>query len=229
MKKNSSLLTREDLPQILASTLKARVPILLYGPPGTGKTELARAVCQTLGSRYAHLTLPEDAMVAEARGHRVPDSDGAWIWVDGPVLEAYRLGLPVILDELDHAAPELQTWLHQVLDMTSLTLPTKETVICATSFAVIATMNGTPDVQMPLYNRFAVRLHIKEPLARTVDALEEPYRTAAVRDWSPQNPSTRLWYAMSRLTAHLGDSELAAELIFPGRSAELLDAMKLAK
>jgi MoxR-like ATPase len=218
--------TWESLADTLTTCLRRGVHVLLYGPPGTGKSYLARQIAKDIDARYLHVSLPEDAMSAEIIGHRVPSSTGSWDWHDGPALAAYRLGVPLIIDEIDHGSAEAQTRLYQILDRVPVTLPTAEIVPCRDGFGILATMNGTPDNLNPLFNRFAVRIEIPEPLQTMIDALPERFRGPARDGWKPQSPDTRQWFALAQLTESL-PLEIAAELLFPGRGTELSTAFKL--
>ena len=218
----------ETLRDVLTTCLQQGIHVLLYGPPGTGKSYLAKIVAAAANEKgdFLHVSLPEDAMSAEIIGHRVPSASGAWEWQDGPGLKAYRCGLPLVIDEIDHGSAEAQTRLYQILDRTAITLPTSEIVPPADTFVCIATMNGTPDTMNPLYNRFAVRIEIPRPLQSMIDALPPRLQQAAKASWKSTDPNMRQWFALAQLE-NVWELETAAELLFPGRGAELATALKL--
>ena len=76
----------------LASNLRAGDLVLLTGPLGAGKTTLTRGVGEGLGVVG---TVSSPTFVV-ARTHRIEGQDSAMVHVD-----AYRLGSPAELDDLD--------------------------------------------------------------------------------------------------------------------------------
>ena len=104
--------------------------ILLHGPSGTGKTLQALKSGLGQGQTSTYLVLTEDTPAAELRGMFVP-RDGAFAWLDGPAVTAWRTGGRLVLDEIDHASGDILSLLMAITDSAAtarLTLPTCETV-----------------------------------------------------------------------------------------------------
>lgn len=225
----SSRVTTVDLAQNLTGCLKASVNVLLCGRPGVGKSTLAHQIVrQAQGQQsYFSIVLPEDTPVAELRGHYLPQGT-EWRWHDGPVTAAIRHGSPLILDELSHLSPEAQTFMHAALDDSPITLPTGETVQKTKKMFCIATQNDGADLLRPaLRDRFPVIITVEKPLAAAYLGLPSEMRKPAQGDVEGNGGSLRTWYAFAELQKVLA-SEAAAELLWPGRGQELLNAVKLA-
>jgi nitric oxide reductase NorQ protein len=208
----------------LKYALQAGLHVLLYGPPGTGKSHLAWHSARQFANRDPFaIVVPEDCAVAELRGHYVP-SGQEWQWHDGPVTSALRTGRPIILDEVSHASAEAHTFLHQAMDDSEvLTLPTGES-IAKKRITVIATMNDHPDRLRPaLRDRFAVTVEVPRPDPSVYAALR--FGAIAERETTE---SLRKWVYLERAIASGIDMASAAELIFPGRGTDLVDAMTIA-
>lgn len=114
--------------------LNNSIPFVLKGRPGTGKSffagQLSSIVCP----------LGPDTAAFELRGLEAP-RDGGWVWKDGPVMEAYRHGGTLLLDEIDKASPEASAWIHGALWLKTISLPSGETVNRSAKLKIISTAN----------------------------------------------------------------------------------------
>ena len=211
--------------QRVALALRAGLHVLLYGPPGTGKSWLARqSLLAATNVEPAALVLPEDCAVAELRGHYLPTGQ-VWQWHDGPLTAALRHGTPIMLDEISHASPEAVTFMHSCLDRThAIELPSRETVI-KKPFCAIATMNDSPDRLRPaLRDRFGVTVHVDRPTDEAYSAMM--FGELARKD--ANTTSLRSWANLEQAVTAGLTIEQAAELIFPDRGQDLIDAIAIA-
>lgn len=205
---------------------------LLYGPPGTGKTTAACRMGDP-GSFYS-LSLSDGSTEAELRGHYIP-TDGKFVWHDGPALRAWREGVRLVVNEIDHAPAEVLSFLHAILDdpeVARITLPTGETVTPAEGFHVIATMNGEPnDLPPALRDRFPVCLEVDRPHPEAIEALPANLRKAAtdtaVHDDPERRVSTRAWAAYAALVADGIPEDAAALAVFGARGRDVLDSLRI--
>lgn len=217
--------------EILRGCQAAGVHVLLEGRPGISKSTTAiKLAVELVGQdKVASIVLPEDTPVAELRGFYMPDDQGKFRWVDGPITRMIRVGGIAILDELSHLSPEAQTFMHAALDDSPITLPTGETIAKHPSFWCVATQNDSADMlRDALKDRFPVRLTVAQPPETVYQHLPEELREAAKRQVEGEKQSLRPWFAFARLRNTLGDDK-AAELIWPKRGAAMLAALKLSK
>ena len=209
--------------------------ILLYGKPGTGKTYQATKVNVPEGKEVYSTTLTIDSTAAEMVGHYIPNEAGTYDWNDGLAIRAWREGTRLIINEIDHAGPDVTSVLHAILDDADIaryTLPNskKETVKPAKGFTVIATMNGTPDM-LPeaLADRFGVKININTVHPDAIATLPEDYRTVYTeRDEDDIPMSIRAWKEFSKLIDAGVDIRSAATACF-GRdyADDVIDAIEL--
>lgn len=208
--------------------------VLLTGPPGTGKTFAALTLGVTPGQRVFALTCSEEMAAAELRGHYVPNGD-RFVWQDGPAIAAWRCGGRLVINEVDKASGDAQTFLYAILDdrdSARLTLPTGEDVAPAAGFSVVATMNGDAEVDLPdaLRDRFPVTIEVRAVHPNALAKLPADLRPAAERGVlaaeSERRTSIRVWYVFAALRTAVG-AETAAKACFGARAADVLNALKI--
>ena len=209
--------------------------ILLYGIPGTGKTYQATKVNVPTDKEVYSTTLTIDSTASEMIGHYIPNDTGTFDWNDGVAIKAWREGTRLVINEIDHAGPDVSSVLHAILDdadIARLTLPNKkkETVIPSRGFSVIATMNGTPDM-LPeaLADRFGVKININSVHPDAIKSLPEKYRTVySERDENNIPPSIRSWKEFSKLVDAGVDLRSSATVCFGNDYAEdVVEAIEL--
>ncbi len=209
--------------------------ILLYGIPGTGKTYQATKVNVPTDKEVYSTTLTIDSTASEMIGHYIPNDIGTFDWNDGVAIKAWREGTRLVINEIDHAGPDVSSVLHAILDdadIARLTLPNKkkETVIPSRGFSVIATMNGTPDM-LPeaLADRFGVKININSVHPDAIKSLPEKYRTVySERDENNIPPSIRSWKEFSKLVDAGVDLRSSATVCFGNDYAEdVVEAIEL--
>ncbi len=209
--------------------------ILLYGIPGTGKTYQATKVNVPTDKEVYSTTLTIDSTASEMIGHYIPNDIGTFDWNDGVAIKAWREGTRLVINEIDHAGPDVSSVLHAILDdadIARLTLPNKkkETVTPSKGFSVIATMNGTPDM-LPeaLADRFGVKININSVHPDAIKSLPEKYRTVySERDENNIPPSIRSWKEFSKLVDAGVDLRSSATVCFGNDYAEdVVEAIEL--
>lgn len=209
--------------------------VLLYGPPGTGKTYAAQSDRE--GRPVYSVTLTEDTAAVELRGHWVPSAGGAFVWQDGPALRAFREGAVLVINEIDHASPDVLSLIHAICDergSARLTLPNGETVHRGEGFRCVASMNGKPeDLPAAVRDRFSVAIEIDRPHPRALAALPDDLRAAAsgtaCHPDADRRISLRSWLAYAALRQTV-PAEMAAAAVFgPSRAADVLQSLAIAR
>jgi MoxR-like ATPase len=219
--------------EILGAIMPLSRRTLLYGPPGTGKTSAGVKIGLKDGQKVFVVTLTDETPMTELRGHYVM-VDGAFVWQDGIAIMAWREGARLVLNELDHAGGDVQSFLHVVLDdpeLASLTLPTGEVVRPKAGFQVVATMNGNPeDLPFALRDRFPVALEINEVHPEAIGRLPADLQRAAKNTALSPDPerkiSVRLWFEFSSLREKLKDENMAAKACFGPKAAEVMKVLE---
>lgn len=220
-----------DCWKLLEQVLPATSRVLLYGDPGTGKTYSANTLGLN-GQNVYQTTLTQDSTAAEILGHWIPNESGAFDWMDGLGINAWKEGARLVINEIDNAGVDVMTFLHALLDdpeFAKFTLPNKEkeTVRPTKGFQVVATMNGVPDDLPPaLADRFAVKIHIDKVNPKALDSLPSQLR-GAYNDYTEANStfSVRKWLAFAELMNANIPMKDAAFAVFQEDSDELLEAL----
>lgn len=133
------------LPRVLRLA-KAKVSkgnIALIGPAGCGKTMLAKQVAEALGLRFASLSCSPGMSEAKLLGRVIPRiaGDAASIYESTLLVDAYREGGVLLLDEMDNADPSILTLLNTMLDNGFVNLPDGSIAERHPDTLVIASMN----------------------------------------------------------------------------------------
>lgn len=177
--------------------------------------------------------------MAEIRGHFV-QKDGSFVWMDGPAVRAWKEGARLVINEIDHAGEDVQTFLFAIMDdpeFAVLNLPTGEEIRPQEGFQLIATMNGEPD-DLPdaLQDRLPVAIEIAELNPEALDRLPEDLRAPAKNTSLLDNParkiSVRAWLEFASLREKIeGDHalDLAAQAIFGNKADQALLALNIAE
>ena len=218
--------------ELAAAVLPHCRTLILFGASGTGKTEAAIRRAREKGDAVFSISLTPEMPAAELRGHYLPVERG-FAWVDGPALAAYRRGVPLVINELDHASDDAMSFLLAILDdpeVAYLTLPNGETVRPGAGFCVFATLNGDPDSLPPaLRDRFPVAIHIDSVHPEAIASLPKDLQAAAratIALPAERRISFRAWKEFARLRELIGE-ERAARAVFGARAGEVLDALRL--
>lgn len=163
----------KDVDTIVKS--KMFYPVYIAGPTGNGKSTAVEQVCAKAGRGMIRVNLnaitDEDALI----GSKTLE-DGNVKIVEGPVIIAMRLGIPLLLDEIDAGGANTLLCLQQILEGGSYFFKLKnELVIPKKGFNIFATANtkgkgsedgryiGTNILNEAFLERFAVTLNQEYP------------------------------------------------------------------
>jgi cobaltochelatase CobS len=133
---------RAKLRDLLAFWESDLIGLKLYGDPGTGKTSLPEQFLARLNWPLLKVPCNPSLETHHLMGQLLPDGSGGLKWVDGPVMNAYKHGLPLMLDEGNLLDPGQAVGLNAMLEMYTIVIPeTGEIVRPKKGFRVFWTEN----------------------------------------------------------------------------------------
>lgn len=153
------------------------IRILLHGLAGTGKSSTApRGSIRT--------TLSGSSLPADLIGS-IGLKGGDTVSVDGCAAIAFKEGRVLVIDEVDHASPEVTSTLHALCDdhkLATLRLPSGEVITPNKGYGVLCTMNGAPQDLSPAFlDRFDVIIECVTPSQGALNTLPAHAHAFAVR------------------------------------------------
>jgi AAA domain (dynein-related subfamily) len=206
--------------------------VLLHSEtPGTGKTTAGIMLAEAKQYACTVVTLSDSMTASDLLGHWVPQG-GKFVWHDGPISRAVRRGNTVlVLNELDHAGPDVQHTLYSILETgraAEFTLPNNETLRIPDSLVVVGTMNPQPsDALSPAtLQRFQVVLDMGSRVSPMIlDALPA-YLRSMVKDG---RMASREAFAIVELTGNGCPPMIAVQAILGNaRCSDYGDALAIA-
>jgi len=139
--------------------------VLIYGPTGPGKTTSVVAWAARNSLRLAAVSGNAALEPSQLIGKYVPDGNGGFEWIDGPVTDVVRNGGVLILDELNFISPKIYTILYSLLDGRHCLILLDhhgETIQAHPDLTIFATMNpdyvGTTPLNFAMRNRFTIQV-----------------------------------------------------------------------
>ena len=141
------------------------INVLIYGPTGPGKTTAVEAWAASRSLRMATVSGNASMESRQLFGGFIPDGNGSYGWIDGPVTDVVRNGGVLLLDEMNFISPKIYTTLYPLTDgRRSITLLDHmgETILAHKDLTIFATMNpdyiGTTPLNFAMRNRFDIQL-----------------------------------------------------------------------
>jgi len=116
--------------------------IWLGGPKGAGKTTVIEQFFARLGVPAYSLTCNRRIPLSDYLKKMVPDGEGGWLQIDGPLLVAMKEGFPVVLNEPGAMDPADLTAMNDIIDRGLVMLDDGEVVRAARGFHVYAADNS---------------------------------------------------------------------------------------
>jgi len=219
------------------------INVLIYGPTGPGKTTAVEAWAASRGLRMATVSGNASMESRQLFGGFIPDGNGGYGWIDGPVTDVVRNGGVLLLDEMNFISPKIYTTLYPLTDgRRTITLLDHmgETIEAHPDVTVFATMNpdyvGTTPLNFAMRNRFDIQLawdyddSVEEKLvdSKSLRTLVKQLRTEAAKGQYDTPISTNMLiefvdfvnklgyeFAVENFIAHFGAEEQASvRLVF---------------
>ncbi len=154
---------RERELDLVLAAVAAGCDILLEGPPGTSKSTLLRAITAEWGVPLLFVEGNADLTPARLVGHHNParvlrEDYTAENFVEGPLVEAMRVGGFLYVEEFNRAPEDTLNTLLAAMAERQLAVPRVGTISAAPTFRVVASMNpfdnvGTTRLSMSVHDR----------------------------------------------------------------------------
>jgi len=233
------------------------INVLVYGPTGPGKTTAVEAWAAERGLRMATVSGNASMESRQLFGGFIPDGNGSYGWIDGPVTDVVRNGGVLLLDEMNFISPKIYTTLYPLTDgRRTITLLDHmgETIEAHPDLTVFATMNpdyvGTTPLNFAMRNRFDIQLAwdyddaVEEKLvdSKALRGLVKQLRNEAAKGQYDTPISTNMLiefsdfvsklgyeFAVENFIAHFGSEEQASvRLVFQAHEYNIQDDFGIA-
>ena len=210
----------------------------IEGAPGLGKTYAGLYSVNNEQRVYA-ITFNPDQAVQELQGTYIPTESGAWVWRDGPILQAFRNGGILVLNEMGRASDAVLDFLIAITDSkdsAKITLMNGETVTRHPDLRIVATSNS-PFAKLPeaLQDRFEARLKVTAPnpsiieeLNRQIPGLGDMVQRSYGKEGKNPAITSREAFAYAKLKKIMGHDN-AAMAVWGNSAPEIAAEVKLAQ
>lgn len=159
----SVLCGKDDVVELVVTSLLAQGHLLIEDLPGLGKTTLAKAIARAIGGEFTRVQCTPDLLPTDITGFSIfNQATRQFEFQRGPVFTDVLLA-----DEINRATPRTQSALFEAMAERQVTID-HETHALPNGFFVIATQNpidshGTYPLPEAQLDRFAVKLSIGYP------------------------------------------------------------------
>lgn len=151
--------------EVFQAAMDGKHNVLIEGPTGPGKTTAVMAFAARIGAPFYSIPSNIGVEPSQLFGKYVPDGNGSFIWVDGPVTEIARNGGVLLINEVNFMPERVATAIFGLLDGRrefSLLDHKGETVKAHDDLVIFADMNpgyaGTRTLNQAFRNRFSIQL-----------------------------------------------------------------------
>lgn len=175
-------LGQPKLVKFLVAATMAGSHVLLEGVPGLGKTLVAKALGKALSQQFGRIQFTADLMPGDIIGTRMVMEDEAgkryFEFQPGPLFTDLLLA-----DEINRASPKTQAALLEAMEERQVTVG-REKLPLTPGFMVLATQNpiemeGTFPLPEAQLDRFAVKLELSFPSAKTLATIVDQHTSRA--------------------------------------------------
>jgi MoxR-like ATPase len=130
---------------IVEYAIKRRNNFFIVGPTGCGKSTLAIQIGARLNERFEIFSCSGETTTDEIIGKPWRKPDGTTVTIHGAAVRSYKNGKGLLLEEVDHANPDILAALHRPMETNqnfiTLNIGDEEIITRNKDFFVIATAN----------------------------------------------------------------------------------------
>jgi len=139
--------TNQSELKLMAAAFMDGEHLLMEGAKGSGKTIAAYDFCHNLNLPALRVSCSDGLNEETFVGYRTRNKEGELVWVDGALIRAMKLGMILILDELNAAHPSVLISLHAALDFGHVVVTEDDSALISAhpDFRVIACINPPDD------------------------------------------------------------------------------------
>jgi cobaltochelatase CobS len=165
--------------KLIEYAIKTRENVYIAGPTGCGKSSLVINILARMNEAVELFNCSGETSTDDLIGKPWRKSTGEVVAVHGAAVRAYRDGKILLLEEVDHAQPDILTPLHRMLevnrDYMTVNIGDGEVIPKHNRFAVLATANtigtgedtfqymGTKPMNAAFMNRFGITIRMNYP------------------------------------------------------------------